>query len=81
MLPMCKKLETFHPGDAKFDKSKHGYEGPVSVGDGGYRGKVSEAQFMDTVKGMGYKEIDDLQDLEANGGFAVCFLSFSSSVI
>lgn len=76
MLPMCKKLETFHPSDDKFDKNKHGYEGPVSVGDGGYRGKVSEDGFMETVKSMGYKEYDDLQDLEAIDGFAVCYFVF-----
>ncbi|KAG9228998.1 putative alcohol oxidase [Amylocarpus encephaloides] len=68
MLPLCNKLETFN-GKGNFDKSKHGYEGPVHVGDGGYRGK-SENQFMDTVKAMGYKEIDDLQDLDSVGGFA-----------
>ncbi|CAG8957498.1 hypothetical protein HYFRA_00011480 [Hymenoscyphus fraxineus] len=70
MLAMCKKLETFHPTDEKYDKSKHGYDGPVSVGDGGYRGKIGEDGLLETIKKMGYKEIDDLQDLESNGGFA-----------
>lgn len=76
MLPLCKKLETFHPSDGKFDKSKHGYDGPVSVGDGGFRGKTSEEGLMNTVKRMGYKEIDDLQDLEGIGGFSVCSSNF-----
>jgi alcohol oxidase len=73
MLPLCNKLETFNPKDGNFDKSKHGFEGPVNVGNGGYRGK-SESQFMDTIKKMGYKEIEDLQDLDAVGGFSACFI-------
>lgn len=70
MLPMLKKLETFHPSGSGFDKAVHGYDGPVHVSDGGYRGK-SEDAFIETVTKMGYSEINDLQDLEANGGFSV----------
>lgn len=90
MLEMCKKLETFHASGPEIDVQKHGYEGPVHVSDGGYKGK-SENAFMDTVKSMGYKEIVDLQDGEACGGWSVSFLlcfglvitfiSFSSSPI
>ncbi|KAF4628178.1 hypothetical protein G7Y89_g9974 [Cudoniella acicularis] len=64
MLPLCNKLETYHPKGANIDQSKHGYDGPINIGDGGYRGK-SENQFMETVKSMGYREIEDLQDLDA----------------
>ena len=70
MLPMCNKLETYHLKGEGHDQNKHGHDGPINISDGGYRGK-SENQFIDTVKGMGYKEIIDLQDLEANGGFSV----------
>jgi alcohol oxidase len=49
MLPLCNKLETYHPQHEGADKSKHGYEGPIHISDGGFRGK-SEAQFMETVK-------------------------------
>ncbi|TGO26448.1 hypothetical protein BPAE_0059g00180 [Botrytis paeoniae] len=69
MLEMCKKLETFHPTGQGFDKEKHGYEGPVNVSDGGYQGK-SVNIFMETIKGMGYREIVDLQDGEECGGFS-----------
>lgn len=69
MLPLCNKLETFHQDEPGIDKSKHGYEGPIHVSDGGYRGK-SEIQFMDTVKKMGRKEIVDLQDLDSIEGFS-----------
>lgn len=70
MIPLCKKLETFHQDEAGIDKSKHGYEGPIHVSSGGFRSKA-EHLFMDTVKGMGYKEIVDLQDFEQVGGFSV----------
>lgn len=69
MLPLCNKLETFHPKTNPNPKA-HGYEGPINISDGGFRGK-SEDQFIDTVKGMGFNVLEDLQDLEANGGFAV----------
>jgi alcohol oxidase len=70
MLPLLNKLENYHPKGEGIDQSRHGHEGPVNVGDGGYRGK-SEDQFMDTVTKMGYKDITDLQDLDAIGGFSV----------
>lgn len=69
MLPLLNKLETFHQDEPEIDKSKHGYDGPIHVSDGGFRGK-SEKLFMDTVKKMGYKEIVDLQNLDAIGGFS-----------
>jgi len=74
MLPLCNKLETYHPKDSAIDQSKHGHDGLIHISDGGYRGQ-SENQFMETVKGMGYNTIVDLQDLEANGGFSVRPLS------
>ncbi|KAL3427539.1 alcohol dehydrogenase [Phlyctema vagabunda] len=69
MLPLCNKLETYHPKDAAIDQSKHGHDGPIHISDGGYRAK-SEDQFMETVTKMGHKEIVDLQDLEQCGGFS-----------
>lgn len=70
LLPLAKKLETFHQDEEGIDKSKHGYDGPIHVSNGGFRGK-SEMEFMETVKKMGYKEIVDLQDLDQVGGFSV----------
>ncbi|ESZ94384.1 putative alcohol oxidase [Sclerotinia borealis F-4128] len=69
MMEMCRKLETYHPVGEGRDANKHGYEGPVHVSDGGYRGK-SEELFMETVRAMGYRDIVDLQDGEACGGFS-----------
>lgn len=70
MLPLCKKLETFHQDEEGIDPSKHGYDGPIHVSDGGYRGK-SELQFIETVKKIGHNEVVDLQDLDQNEGFSV----------
>ncbi len=70
LLPLAKKLETFHQDEEGIDKSKHGYDGPIHVSSGGFRGK-SEMEFIQTVKKMGYKEIVDLQDLDQVGGFSV----------
>lgn len=74
MLPLANKLETFHPKGDGFDQSKHGHDGPINISDGGFRSKSTDS-FCDTVQGMGYNVIDDLQDFEANGGFSVS-LSF-----
>ena len=70
MLPLCKKLETYHPKGEGHNVDAHGHDGPIHISDGGYRGK-SENQSMKTIEDMGYKNIVDLQDLEANGGFSV----------
>ena len=70
MLPLCKKLETFHQNEEGIDPEKHGYNGPVHISDGGYRGE-SEMSFLDTIKKMGHKEIVDLQDFDQVGGFSV----------
>ena len=70
MIPMCKKLETFHPKGDKTDQSVHGHDGPIHVSDGGFRGK-SENCFMRTIESMGYNNIEDVQDFEQNDGFAV----------
>ncbi|KAK7961638.1 uncharacterized protein PG986_002463 [Apiospora aurea] len=65
ILPYMKKLETYHgPGN----KAVHGYDGPVHVTDGGYRGTGSEADLIAAAKALGYPEIEDLQDLDSNGG-------------
>jgi len=76
MLPLAKKLETYHPKGDGIDPSKHGHDGPISVSDGGFRG-TSENQFMDTIKQMGYKDIVDLQDFDDNDGFSVSLIKIT----
>jgi alcohol oxidase len=70
LQPLSNKLERFHQDEDGINKDKHGYDGPIQVSDGGYRGK-SESQFLDTVKKIGYKEVVDLQDFDQVGGFSV----------
>ncbi|OQU98453.1 hypothetical protein CLAIMM_04239 isoform 2 [Cladophialophora immunda] len=70
MLPLFKKLETFHQGEHGIDENKHGYDGPVHISSGGFRSKSGDI-FMDTVTRMDFKEIVDLQDLTQVGGFSV----------
>ncbi|TVY31638.1 Alcohol oxidase, partial [Lachnellula subtilissima] len=69
MLPVCNKIETYHVKREGIDPGKHGHDGPIHVSDGGYNG-TSQEQFAETVQGMGYKMIDDLQDFDAVGGFS-----------
>ncbi|KAJ4334917.1 hypothetical protein N0V87_006512 [Didymella glomerata] len=65
MLEQMKKLETYHgPGD----KAHHGYDGPINVSDGGFRGKVAEDEFIRAAGEVGYPEIEDLQNLDTNNG-------------
>ncbi|KAI8931137.1 hypothetical protein NX059_011491 [Plenodomus lindquistii] len=66
MWPFLNKLETYHgPGE----KKHHGQSGPINVSDGGFRAKVSEDDFIRAAGEVGYPEIEDLQNLENNGGF------------
>jgi alcohol oxidase len=51
MIPLCNKLETYHPKGGATDQSKHGHDGPIHISDGGFRGK-SEDLFAATVEKM-----------------------------
>jgi choline dehydrogenase-like flavoprotein len=71
MIPLCNKLEKYCDDEPGIDKSKHGFDGPVHVSDGGFRAETANS-FMATVKSMGMKEIADIQDFSQIGGFSVC---------
>lgn len=60
------QLETYHGAGSK---ETHGYEGPIHVSDGGYRATNAENDFIAAAGKVGYPEIKDLQNLEANNGF------------
>ncbi|KAK8133111.1 GMC oxidoreductase [Apiospora kogelbergensis] len=66
VLPYMKKLETYH---GKGDEAVHGYDGPVHITDGGYRGE-SEADFRTAAKSLGMRDFQDLQDLDSCDGYA-----------
>ncbi|KAI0503175.1 alcohol oxidase-like protein [Xylaria bambusicola] len=65
MLRLMKKLETYHgPGR----KEQHGSDGPIQVSLGTYSSpRLSEA-FVAASARMGWKELQDLGDLETNNG-------------
>ncbi|KAL1800515.1 hypothetical protein ACET3X_000857 [Alternaria dauci] len=67
MLPHLKKLETYHGPGAK---GHHGHNGPIHISDGGYRARSTEDDFISAAGKVGYSEIEDLQDLDSNNGFA-----------
>ncbi|KAK6065625.1 GMC oxidoreductase [Seiridium cupressi] len=65
ILPFLKKLETYHgPGD----KELHGHDGPVHVSNSTFRAAKSESDFIQAAEQVGWPEIKDLQNLEANNG-------------
>ena len=59
------QLETYH---GRGDPSVHGFDGPIHVSDGTFRSKLSEEEFIKAAAEVGYPEIKDLQDLDANNG-------------
>ncbi len=63
--PLTKKFETYHgPGD----KEDHGSDGPINVGDGTFREKLTEDDFIAAMGQLGYPEIRDLNNLDTNNG-------------
>ncbi|KAK3328178.1 alcohol oxidase-like protein [Cercophora scortea] len=67
VLPFLKKLETYHP---EGDSQVHGHDGPIHVSDGTFRSTRAQDGFAEATKQIGYPEIQDLQDLKSNNGYA-----------
>ncbi|KAF5000493.1 hypothetical protein FGRMN_1660 [Fusarium graminum] len=65
LYPFLKKLETYH---GRGDPEHHGFDGPVQVSDGTMRAKNPENDFINAVSQVGWPEIRDLQNLDANNG-------------
>ncbi|KUI56368.1 Alcohol oxidase [Cytospora mali] len=66
VLKYMKKYESYHgpPGS----EDRHGYDGPLYIGPGNYRGKVLENDFINTVAQLGWPEIDDINTLDHTNG-------------
>ena len=71
MIALSKKAETYNPRAEGLSLKTHGTEGPVQVGDGGYRGRFFEAGLKSLRDAGVHKELADIQDFETVGGFAV----------
>ncbi|GAB7361783.1 hypothetical protein MBLNU230_g1827t1 [Neophaeotheca triangularis] len=65
LYPFLKKFENYH---GKGDKEHHGSSGPVGVSKGTHTCKEAESAFIDAADMMGYSELKDLQNLDANNG-------------
>ena len=46
----------------------HGFEGPVNISSGTHRCKRAEDTFIEAADALGYSELKDLQNLDANNG-------------
>ncbi|KZL84432.1 gmc oxidoreductase [Colletotrichum incanum] len=66
LWPYLKRFETYHGNG---DPSHHGSSGPVHISSGGFRVNSAEEDILAAAKQMGYPEIRDLQNLEANNGY------------
>ncbi|KAI0530165.1 alcohol oxidase-like protein [Xylaria digitata] len=65
MLRQMRKLETFH-GQGSDDQ--HGFDGPIHVSAGTYTSSRLDDAFMNAIDTVGWKEIQDLGDLDTNNG-------------
>jgi len=63
MLPFMKKFENYH---GLGDRDAHGDSGPVNISKGTHCCKQAEQSFIDSANEMGYSELKDLQNLDAN---------------
>ncbi|KAK5195214.1 hypothetical protein LTR47_002690 [Exophiala xenobiotica] len=63
LLPFLKKLETYH---GKGDKDRHGFDGPVNISKGTHVCGRAENAFVEAAAKLGYPEVNDLQNLDAN---------------
>ncbi|POR31080.1 Alcohol oxidase [Tolypocladium paradoxum] len=70
LLPLAKKLETYHRDDPSVDKSVHGQQGPIHVSYGTHNPKAPQDDLLAATESLGEKEIVDLQDFRAVGGFS-----------
>ena len=65
LLPYLKKFETYH---GKGEREHHGYDGPINISKGTFTAKRAENDFINAAAKLGYRELKDLQNLDANDG-------------
>ncbi|CZR62706.1 related to alcohol oxidase [Phialocephala subalpina] len=65
LWPFLKKFETYH---GKGEREHHGYDGPINISSGTFRAKRAENDFIEAAAKIGYHELKDLQNLDANDG-------------
>ena len=57
------QLETYH---GKGEKEHHGDHGPINISGGTFRAQRAEDDFIEAAAKVGYPELKDLQNLDAN---------------
>jgi len=65
LFPFLKKFETYH---GKGEAVHHGFDGPINISKGTFTAKRAENDFIDAAAKLGYRELKDLQNLDANDG-------------
>lgn len=60
---MFLQFETYH---GRGEREHHGYSGPINISSGSFRAKRAEDDFIDAASQLGYNELKDLQNLDAN---------------
>ncbi|KAK2616262.1 hypothetical protein QQS21_000897 [Conoideocrella luteorostrata] len=70
LMSLSKKLETFHFDGPDYDKSLHGYDGPISVSNGTYGPIGPQDDVIAGAVAVGEKEVVDLQDFKTASGFS-----------
>lgn len=74
LIPLAKKLENYHASAPGVSLKTHGADGPINVGDAGYRGGGFEPALKSLRDAGKHKEILNFMDFETVGGFAVSIL-------
>ena len=70
LLPLMKRLESYHIRAPGVDQHLHGHGGPINVSYGPYAREKPQNDFLAAVKAVGYHEMPDLQDFESVNGFS-----------
>ncbi|KAE8451319.1 hypothetical protein EG329_003948 [Mollisiaceae sp. DMI_Dod_QoI] len=65
LWPFLKKFETYH---GRGEREHHGYDGPINISSGTFRATKAENEFIDAAAKVGYRELKDLQNLDATNG-------------
>ncbi|CAK4034103.1 Alcohol oxidase [Lecanosticta acicola] len=63
LWPYLKKFETYH---GRGEREHHGHDGPINISSGTFRAHRAENDFIKAAATMGYTELKDLQNLDAN---------------
>lgn len=70
LLPLLKKLETYHPRGDDINMDLHGTDGPINVSFGTHYQKKAADDVLAAANSIGEKTITDMQDFEAVNGFS-----------